>query len=33
MIQTKEDLILFLSEDRKALGKNNTRPRIIGDEI
>ena len=33
MIQSKEDYILYLEADRKALKKKRSRPRLVGDDI
>lgn len=33
MIQTKEDLRLYLEKDKQALGITRKRPRLVGDDI
>ena len=33
MIQTKKDLVEFLIQDKKALGKNYNKPKLFNDEI
>ena len=33
MIESKKDYISYLEEDRKALGRSDSRPRFFGDEI